>query len=105
MNTFFFLLFLLAGFVLLSQVVNGKEDSDIANEIGLDKSGQKYPVVLINGWGGSALDGTTTSETKDYVPTKCNTEFVDKRIWISLNSLLNLVFKITIILFNYFFSF
>lgn len=50
-----------------------------------------YPIVLINGWGGSSLDGTSTEETKDLVSTKCGTEFADKRIWISLNTALDFV--------------
>lgn len=52
-----------------------------------------YPIVLINGWGGSSLDGTSTNETKNYVTSKCDTEFTDMRIWISLSTALDFVFK------------
>ena len=60
-----------------------------------DADSVRYPIVLINGWGGSSLDGTSTSETEKYVSTKCATEFEDKRIWISLNTVLNFVHDYT----------
>ena len=71
-------------FMLCSLLVRAKDADSV-----------KYPIVLINGWGGSSLDGTSTSETEKYVSTKCATEFEDKRIWISLNTVLNFVHDCT----------
>lgn len=79
-------------FTHLAKGSSGSEEGDIINEINVIREGIKYPVVLINGWGGSSLDGTTTENTKNYVSPKCNANFVDKRIWISLGSLLDFVF-------------
>lgn len=86
--------YFLIGCLILAQLTKGStesEGSDIINEINVIKEGKKYPVVLINGWGGSSLDGTTTNDTENYVSYKCNTKFADKRIWISLGSILNFV--------------
>lgn len=60
----------------------------------------KHPIVLINGWGGSSLDGTSTEETKNYVSSKCGTEFSDKRIWVSANTILDFVKTIICYLFH-----
>lgn len=79
-----------AGLLLSIQLANGSMD-DVINEINMNKDGRKYPVVLINGWGGSALDGSSTEYTKTHVSKKCATDFVDKNLWVSPSTLLNIV--------------